>query len=83
MHQPHVTRLSLRNEEGAWHTITIAAMGSTGVEPNHLGEVAKNTFGLLRFHDTAVDITFHTLHRTNPSEELKALAVSVPYRQGG
>ncbi|MDP2314218.1 MAG: metallophosphoesterase [Pseudomonadota bacterium] len=81
MHQPHVTKLSLRNEEGAWHTITIAAMGSSGVVANHLGEVAKNTFGLLRFGDDALDLTFHTLHRTNPTEELKALAVSVPYRQ--
>ncbi|MFN7142262.1 MAG: metallophosphoesterase family protein [Myxococcota bacterium] len=80
MHQPHVTRISLRNDAGEWHTITIAAMGSTGVEPNHLGEVAKNTFGLLRFGDEAVDLTFHTLHKTNPTEELKSLAVSVPYR---
>lgn len=82
MHQPHVTNLSLRNEEGGWHRITIAGMGSTGVEPSHLGEVAKNTFGLLRFGDDAVDLTFHTLHRTNPTEELKSLAVSVSYRQG-
>jgi UDP-2,3-diacylglucosamine pyrophosphatase LpxH len=81
MHQPHVTRLSMRNDAGGWHTITIAAMGSTGVEPSHLGEVSKNTFGLLRFGDEAVDITFHTLHRVNPSEELKNLAVTVPYRE--
>ncbi len=81
MHQPHVTRLSMRDEAGEWHTITIAAMGSTGVEPNHVGEVAKNTFGLLRFGDEAVDITFHTVHRTNPSEELKNLAVRVSYRE--
>jgi hypothetical protein len=83
MHQPHVTRLSMRRDDGAWHTITIAGMGSTGVEQAHLGEVGKNTFGLLRFEDDAVAITFHTLHSVNPSEELPKLAVRVPYRQEG
>jgi hypothetical protein len=80
MHQPHVTRLSMRNEAGAWHTITIASMGSSGVEQGHLGEVGKNTFGLLRFADDAAELTWHTVHRTNPSEELTTLAVRVPYR---
>lgn len=81
MHQPHVSRLSLRRDDGGWHEITIASMGSSGVEQTHLGEVAKNTFGLLRFGEAGVDITFHTIHRVNPSEELRALAVRVPYRQ--
>jgi 3',5'-cyclic AMP phosphodiesterase CpdA len=82
MHQPHVTRLSLRRDDGRWHTLTIAAMGSSGVESSHLGEVAKNTVGTLRFGDDAVDLRFWTIHRTNPTEELERLAVRVPYREG-
>jgi hypothetical protein len=58
MHQPFVGRLSLPIQgEGIardWHTLTVAAMGSSGVHRNHLGDIGRNTFGLLRFDSEGV-----------------------------
>lgn len=70
MHQPAVARVSrpvdVAAPAGAWHEFSIVAMGSTGAAQSHLGEIGRNTFGIIDFSDDVPTVTVKTVHPTNP-----------------
>ena len=73
MHQPFYSRITRRvwlNDEGLEHTIAIVGAGSAGVSQAHLGEIARNTFGLLSFHQDQIEMRMYSVHSVNPSELL-------------
>jgi Calcineurin-like phosphoesterase len=65
MHQPSAARLEVplltAGELRAWHTFHVIAMGSAGVAQKHLGEIQKNTFGLIRFEAGGVSVAVYTI----------------------
>ncbi len=73
MHQPSCVKLSRPIDrdrpDTAWHDLYVLGMGSTGVDESHLGEIAKNTFGILDFKKEKITLTVYSIHPTNPSEE--------------
>lgn len=83
MHHPFYVRLSRPvdpNKPGDdVHTFDVVGMGSTGVKEDHLGEVKKNVFGVLRFDRGHVALTVYSVDPKHPSQEL--WTVTVPYQR--
>ena len=69
MHQPSCVTLNRPVDPSGqqWHSIHVLGMGSSGVSSEHLGEVGKNTFGVLKFNRGFVNISIFTIHPTNQS----------------
>ena len=80
MHNPFCARVErpfkVNRPEGPWHRFQVVGLGSTGVK-GHQGEVAKNTFGLLRFEDKYLDLKTYTIAPDYPHEQLWSLRI--PY----
>ena len=72
MHQPYFTKISrpeVPEKFGkSWHEFYVLGMGSSGVEQSHLGEVAKNTIGVLTFNRGSVKMSVLSVHPVNQSE---------------
>lgn len=82
MHQPFCAKIArpLGNDWGRWpHEFHVVAMGSTGVN-GHLGEVGKNTFGILRFGKSSLKIIVYSIDKLNPSEQIAE--IEIPYEIG-
>jgi len=81
MHQPFSARverpIDVNRPDESWHSFYVVGLGSTGVGKGHLGEVAKNTFGLLRFEEADLDLRIYTIDPTNPAQDLWRLRI--PY----
>ena len=54
-------------------------MGSTGVAPQHLGSIAKNTFGLIEFGPAGVKLEWFSVHPRERAQRL--FHVDVPYER--
>jgi 3',5'-cyclic AMP phosphodiesterase CpdA len=84
MHQPFSARVErpvdINHPEGAWHRFHVVGLGSTGVAKNHLGEVGKNTFGLLCFEDDHLALKVFTIDPVNPDQELWNIRIPYEYR---
>lgn len=82
MHQPFYSRITrpVKPEEpmGPTHEVAIIGMGSAGVKTAHLGEIARNVFGLIEFGTTAATVTLVTIHPTNTPQQ--HWTINVPYR---
>lgn len=81
MHQPFCAKLKrptdvLKPDEN-WHELTILGLGSSGVK-GELGEINKNTVGFLTFNTDNVEISVHSIHPTNPKEDI--WKIKVPYK---
>lgn len=85
MHQPSATVLkaptSSSGELRAWHTMHVIGMGSTGVGHDDLGEIQKNTFGLMRFEAQGLSVSVYTIDPVRPREQNDQpyFEVTVPY----
>jgi hypothetical protein len=81
MHQPFSAKVerpvNIAKPEGQWHSFYVVGLGSTGVK-GHLGEVGKNTFGLLSFEDEHLSLRLFTIDPDNPAQDLWSLRI--PYR---
>ncbi|MFY9824209.1 MAG: metallophosphoesterase [Thermoanaerobaculia bacterium] len=81
MHQPFSARVErsveINHPERSWHRFHVVGLGSTGVAKDHLGEVGKNTFGLLCFEKDHLDVKVFTIDPVNPAEDLWSLRI--PY----
>ena len=81
MHQPFMARVERPVEtdkpDGDWHRFHVVGLGSTGVGKDHLGEVGKNTFGLLGFEADHLALKVFTIDPVNPAQLLWSLRI--PY----
>jgi DNA repair exonuclease SbcCD nuclease subunit len=72
MHQPAAARLqvplSTTGNLQDWHEVQIIGMGSTGVARGELGEIGRNTFGLIRFKSEGVALSIYTIDPVRPRE---------------
>ena len=70
MHQPYCGLITLpiqsTGELTNTHTIGLAALASTGVGPDHRGDIGQNLFGLLDFEPDGVRIRMYPISRTTP-----------------
>lgn len=73
-HQPSRAKLSRPIDRDhpvtQWHDLYVVGMGSTGAHPDYLGEIGKNTFGLLDFKKDTITVSVRTIHPTVPSEDV-------------
>src|SRR5436305_10163222 len=85
MHQPFSARVErpvdVNHPEGPWHRFHVVGLGSTGVDKDHLGEVGKNTFGLLSFEDSYLNLRIFTIDPVNPDQELWNIRIPYEYRE--
>lgn len=83
MHQPFCAKVSrpinLQEAEPNWHEFYVLGMGSSGVRQDHLGEVAKNTIGLLTFDRRSVTVRVLSVHPVNPSEKIWSIEIPLNY----
>jgi hypothetical protein len=82
-HQPYCTKICRKltpDAEGGEHEFWVLGMGSCGVAANHLGEIAKNTMGVLTFSSDSLTIKVFTIHKTNSAD--LAWEVRIPLREG-
>jgi len=77
-HQPFYSKVTRESTPGKKdeHEFCVLGLGSTGVEKSHLGEIAKNTFGVLDFSRSSVTFRVFTVDPVYPSE--KAWEVTIP-----
>ncbi len=84
MHQPFFARVErpriADQPNGPWHRFHVVGLGSTGVSREYLGEIGKNTFGLLRFEESHLDLRVYSIDAINPAQKLWGLAI--PYGEG-
>lgn len=82
MHQPYCARVArpidVQHPEGDWHEFAVVGMGSSGVQ-GELGEVGRNTFGLLTVERHTLVVSVWTVHPTNPSTRL--WQIQLPWRE--
>jgi len=74
MHQPFCAKVSRSLDHKNFHDFWVLGIGSCGVKQDHLGEIGKNTIGLLRFSPRQVTFSVYTIH---PVDEPK-LHWSIP-----
>jgi hypothetical protein len=85
MHQPAAARLkipfSTTGDLRDWHELSIIGMGSTGAAQADLGEIGRNTFGLLRFRSEGVSLSIFTIDPIRPREATDPpyFNVEIPY----
>jgi 3',5'-cyclic AMP phosphodiesterase CpdA len=76
MHQPFCAKVSrpldVEKPGGGWYEFHVLGMGSSGVS-GELGEVGKNTIGLLTFENGRLTVTVWSIHDVNPSAKLWAI----------
>jgi 3',5'-cyclic AMP phosphodiesterase CpdA len=75
MHQPFYAKVGREipppsTEPTKFHEFWVLGMGSAGVHADHLGEVGKNTIGVLSFTTKELQYHVYTVHPENPSEHL-------------
>ncbi len=77
-HQPFYAKITRPTTPGAKdeHEFWILGLGSSGVAQKHLGEIAKNTMGVLTFSATAIEFRVFTIDPVNPPGE--AWSVRIP-----
>lgn len=79
MHQPFYTKIErplsfkTRHPNHAFH---VAALGSTGVKTDHLGEIKYNTFAVLDFSKKFCELSFYTVDKINPSNRLASFEIN-------
>ncbi len=80
MHQPFASRLTRpsarRGDLDEWRTTHLFALGSTGVEIDHLDH-KENTFALLRF-GADLEVSVHTVDPIKPSSDLWSTRIPFP-----
>jgi hypothetical protein len=64
-----------RLAETGMHSFHVCGLGSTGVAAEHLGESARNMFGVLEFSRESLEISYHSVHPVNPSGKLRTLTI--------
>jgi hypothetical protein len=87
-HQPFCARVTIPVREGRhpdgqierWHDMMIVALGSTGVEIAHTGEVKKNVFGLLDFDPDGLTVSVRPVSPDRTLEAAELWRVHVPFR---
>jgi predicted phosphodiesterase len=69
-HQPYCTKItrSLKPGSADEPEFWVLGMGSSGVAQKDLGEIGKNTLGVLTFTAGSAEYKVFTIHKTNPSE---------------
>lgn len=81
MHNPFVSRvikpISIDSPDKRWHEYYVLGMGSTGVEKTHLGEIAKNTIGILKFKKKEVEVIYYQIDPTNKPSPIYSF--DIPY----
>lgn len=72
MHQPFWTQIVRPRsiKDSLRHGFYVAGMGSTGVAKQDVGEVGKNTFGVLEFSYGLVRFAVYSVDKTTPAELL-------------
>lgn len=86
MHQPFAARVERPVDPAkpeplsSWHRFHVVGLGSTGVK-GHLGEVGRNTFGVLRFTPTHLDLRLYAIAPNSPAQALWSLHIPYAERQ--
>jgi hypothetical protein len=83
MHEAFSARVALpldrKAPDGAWHTLQIVGLGSSGVEGSHRGDAVPNMFGVLTATPGGVRVALYTVSPNKQSENF--LQVTVPFRR--
>jgi 3',5'-cyclic AMP phosphodiesterase CpdA len=86
-HQPYYARVSrpvdVSTPSGPWHEFYVLGMGSSGVSLDHVGEVGKNTVGVLTFGADALTVKVLGVHPTTPTSEVWCLRIAYTPAKNG
>ena len=79
-HQPFhakVTRKIQPDDSQGEHEFWVVGLGSSGAAKAHLGEIGKNTIGVLTFSRQAVKLGVYTIDPVNPPTEAWTLSIPI------